>query len=100
MLNLVPHLLFFYFSFLVFTESEATKVTNPPNVLVVMVGDMGFSDLVSYGREIETPVMGSLATNGLRFTQFSKGGDLKVQNVSAWQMNSIYFKVKAGTGQK
>jgi arylsulfatase A-like enzyme len=44
---------------LVFTESEATKVTNPPNVLVVMVGDMGFSDLVSYGREIETPVMGS-----------------------------------------
>jgi arylsulfatase len=39
---------------------------------------MGFSDLGSYGREIETPVMGSLATNGLRFTQFSKGGDLKV----------------------
>ena len=27
---------------------------------------------------------------------FSKGGDLKVKNVSAWQMKSIYPKAAAG----
>ena len=41
-----------------------------PNILVVMVDDMGFSDLGCYGGEIETPVMDKLAANGLRFTQF------------------------------
>jgi arylsulfatase A-like enzyme len=41
-----------------------------PNIMVVMVDDMGFSDLGCYGSEIETPVMDGLAANGLRFTQF------------------------------
>ncbi len=41
-----------------------------PNILVVMVDDMGFSDLGCYGGEIETPVMDSLASDGLRLTQF------------------------------
>ncbi len=41
-----------------------------PNFLLVMVDDMGFSDLGCYGSEIETPNMDRLAANGLRFTQF------------------------------
>lgn len=41
-----------------------------PNVLLVMVDDLGFSDLGCYGSEIETPNLDRLATNGLRFTQF------------------------------
>ena len=43
---------------------------SPPNILVIIFDDLGFSDLGSYGGEIETPNMDKLAYNGLRFTQF------------------------------
>ena len=42
----------------------------PPNVLLIMADDMGYSDLGCYGGEIETPHLDGLAKNGLRFTQF------------------------------
>ena len=38
-----------------------------------MVDDMGFSDLGCYGGEISTPTIDRLATNGVRFTNFSNG---------------------------
>lgn len=41
-----------------------------PNVIVILVDDMGFSDFGSYGGEIPTPNIDTLAGNGLRFTQF------------------------------
>ncbi len=43
----------------------------PPNVLLIMVDDMGFSDLGCYGGEINTPNLDKLASRGLRFTQFN-----------------------------
>ncbi len=45
-----------------------------PNVLLVLLDDMGFSDLGCYGGEIETPNVDRLAANGLRFTQFYNSG--------------------------
>lgn len=45
-----------------------------PNVIVVLVDDMGYSDLGCYGGEIETPNIDALAENGLRFTQFYNQG--------------------------
>ena len=42
----------------------------PPNVLVIMADDLGYSDLGCYGGEIETPHLDELAKNGLRYTQF------------------------------
>jgi len=41
-----------------------------PNIVVILVDDMGFSDLGCYGGEIPTPNLDALAQNGLRFTQF------------------------------
>jgi arylsulfatase A-like enzyme len=41
-----------------------------PNVVILLADDMGWSDLGSYGGEIETPHLDSLAQSGLRFTQF------------------------------
>ena len=41
-----------------------------PNIVIIMVDDMGFSDVGCYGGEIETPNIDSLASNGLRFKQF------------------------------
>lgn len=43
---------------------------NRPNVVLVMVDDLGYSDIGCYGAEIETPNLDELASNGLRFTQF------------------------------
>ncbi len=41
-----------------------------PNVVLVLVDDMGFSDLGCYGGEIDTPNVDRLAREGIRFTQF------------------------------
>ena len=41
-----------------------------PNVVVILVDDMGFSDIGCYGSEISTPNIDKLGYNGLRFTQF------------------------------
>jgi len=39
------------------------------NILLILVDDMGWSDIGCYGGEINTPNIDSLAKNGLRFTQ-------------------------------
>ncbi len=41
-----------------------------PNIVVILVDDMGFSDLGCYGGEISTPNLDKLAQGGVRFTQF------------------------------
>jgi len=47
-----------------------TAAADLPNIVVVVVDDMGFSDIGCFGGEIETPNLDRLAANGLRFTQF------------------------------
>lgn len=43
----------------------------PPNIIVFLADDMGFSDIGSYGAEIiETPNLDQLAAEGKRFSQF------------------------------
>ena len=41
-----------------------------PNIVLIVVDDMGYGDLGCYGSEIPTPHIDSLAENGLRFRQF------------------------------
>lgn len=41
-----------------------------PNVVFILADDLGYSDIGSYGGDIATPNLDSLAKNGLRFTQF------------------------------
>jgi arylsulfatase A-like enzyme len=45
-----------------------------PNIIVILVDDMGFSDISCYGSEIQTPHLDKLAAEGLRFTQFYNTG--------------------------
>jgi hypothetical protein len=41
-----------------------------PNVVFVVLDDVGFADLGRYGSEIDTPVLDRLAAHGLRYTSF------------------------------
>jgi arylsulfatase A-like enzyme len=55
----------------IFTGGISRAADAPrPNILVVLVDDLGFSDLGCYGSEIDTPNLDRLAGEGLRFTQF------------------------------
>lgn len=50
--------------------AESCALAAPPNIVIVLTDDLGYSDLGCYGGEIETPRLDALAANGLRFTQF------------------------------
>ena len=52
----------FFFGFNVLFTQER------PNVIIILVDDMGYSDIGSYGSEIQTPNLDFLSSNGLRFS--------------------------------
>ena len=45
----------------------------PPNLLLIVVDDLGFTDLGSFGGEIRTPNLDALAQSGIRLTNFHAG---------------------------
>jgi arylsulfatase A-like enzyme len=60
------------------TASESTPWWPPPvrppsgspNVVLVLLDDLGFSDIAPYGSEIPTPTLDRLAARGIRFTNY------------------------------
>jgi arylsulfatase A-like enzyme len=51
--------------------STATAIAaDRPNIVILFVDDMGYSDIGCFGGEIETPNLDKLATDGVRLTQF------------------------------
>lgn len=54
---------------MVAADSSHADTVPRPNIVVILVDDLGFSDLSCYGGEIPTPHLDALATNGLRFSQ-------------------------------
>ena len=60
---------------LTLAESTSPPVPRPydpdaPNVLVIVLDDLGFAQLGCYGSDIDTPNLDRLAGRGLRFTNF------------------------------
>ena len=64
-----------------YTELDARNVTPPPrfevkapegapNVVVILIDDMGFGVSEAFGGPITTPTMDNLAANGLKFNRF------------------------------
>ena len=43
--------------------------TTKPNILIILVDDMGYSDLGCFGSEIQTPNIDRLATGGMKFAE-------------------------------
>ena len=64
-----------------FTELDVRNTTAPkpffveapkeaPNVVIVLIDDLGFGATTTYGGPIQTPTMDALANNGLRYNNF------------------------------
>ena len=54
--------------------ARAAKTEDRPNVLLIMVDDLGYHDLGCYGHpDIKTPVLDKLARDGIRLTRFYSG---------------------------
>lgn len=51
----------------------AAYASPPPNIILILADDLGYSDLGCYGGEVHTPHINDLAARGLRFTQFYNG---------------------------
>jgi len=50
--------------------SVAVAAPRPPNFLLIVADDLGYSDLGAFGGEIRTPTLDRLAREGLRFSSF------------------------------
>ena len=44
-----------------------------PNVITLLVDDLGYCDIGCYGGPVKTPVLDKLAACGVRFTDFHSG---------------------------
>jgi len=53
-----------------FAVSSPSLAIERPNILLVVADDLGWTDLGSFGGEIETPNLDALARRGVKFTDF------------------------------
>lgn len=51
-------------------ELFAQETQRRPNIVIILADDMGYSDMGSFGSEIQTPNLDNLANEGMRFTNF------------------------------
>lgn len=52
----------------------ASAADRKPNIILIMVDDLGYEDLACYGHDsIRTPVLDGLAASGIRLTNFHSG---------------------------
>lgn len=54
--------------------ADAQQQGDRPNIMLIVVDDMGYSDLECFGGEVHSPSLNGLAENGVRFTQFFNSG--------------------------
>ena len=50
--------------------AQPERDPGPPNILLIVADDLGYSDIGPFGGEISTPALDALAAEGLRFSNF------------------------------
>ncbi len=53
-----------------FFAASCSADDSRPNILLIVVDDMGYSDIAPFGGEIDTPNLSALAESGMLFTDF------------------------------
>ncbi len=95
-----------------FRGSDLSAVENSrrPNVILMMVDDLGYGDLSCYGSEkINTPILDNLASEGVKLTSFYAGCTLCTPSRmslltgaypkrAGWDKGVIGFKMKGDEG--
>ncbi|MBT5599048.1 MAG: sulfatase-like hydrolase/transferase, partial [Planctomycetaceae bacterium] len=61
------------FTFLLFLVCPGFAKDKQPNVVTLLVDDLGYRDIGCYGGPVKTPVLDKLAAGGVRFTDFHSG---------------------------
>ncbi|WP_019528257.1 arylsulfatase [Dasania marina] len=56
--------------FSLFAHGVTAESSGRPNILLVVADDLAFTDIGSFGGEINTPTLDALSEQGLRFSQF------------------------------
>jgi len=59
------------FSALILSCTTGLAQERRPNIVLIVADDAGYSDIGSFGGEIQTPSLDALASVGVRFTQFN-----------------------------
>ena len=49
---------------------EPSQLTQRPNIVLIVLDDVGYAEFGCYGSDIETPALDSLAADGLRYANF------------------------------
>lgn len=73
-----------------FSLMPSVMADSKPNIVMIMVDDLGWSDLGCYGGEIETPNLDALAENGVRFRRFFNNAKCGASRVSLLMGMSNY----------
>jgi len=55
------------------SDKNLGQAATQPNILLIVADDLGYTDLGSFGGEIPTPHLDSIARAGIRFTNFHAG---------------------------
>ena len=62
-------------SLIAITLPSVAEPDKKPNIILIMADDLGYGSLGCYGsKEIKTPHIDQLASNGMRFTDFHSNG--------------------------
>ncbi|HEX5692439.1 MAG TPA: sulfatase-like hydrolase/transferase, partial [Roseiflexaceae bacterium] len=69
-MNLIHQIKWMFVVVLTAFCAASAMAQSRPNIIVMLVDDMGWSDIGCYGGEIPTPNLDALAARGVRFTQF------------------------------
>ena len=55
-------------------KDDVTARSEAPNVVMIVLDDLGYAQLGCYGSDIQTPAIDRLARNGLRYNRFHVTG--------------------------
>ncbi len=68
--HLILGVVFLFLSLQIQLFAQILAITAPPNVILIVVDDLGWKDVSYHGSEIQTPTIDKLATEGVELNRF------------------------------